>query len=198
MTAISANYIPSTAPASRSTQQCNMHDTPAGKACTSSSAPGHAPLYGRNKTLNMAHGNESPAEQEFTPEELRQIRELQSRDREVHAHEQAHIAAGGRYVRSGASYSYQTGPDGRRYAVGGEVSIDTSEENNPKATIRKMETVRKAALAPARPSAKDRAVAAQAQRKLFEAEAELAEQQREYGTDRGSSLETGTVVNIYA
>ena len=36
----------------------------------------------------------------------------------------------------GASYEYDNGPDGKRYAVGGEVSIDTSTvSGDPQATI---------------------------------------------------------------
>ncbi len=117
-----------------------------------------------------AGARKAPDGHELNREELRQLQELEQRDREVKAHEHAHIAAGGRYVTSGASYKYETGPDGRKYATGGEVSIDTSEEKDPRATIRKMETVRKAALAPARPSSQDRRVAAQASRKIMEAE----------------------------
>ncbi len=116
---------------------------------------------------------------ELTREEIQKVLDLQKRDREVHAHEQAHIAAGGQYVRSGASYKYETGPDGKKYAVAGEVSIDTSEEKDPKATIRKMETVRRAALAPAHPSSKDRAVAAEAQIKEQRAAAELVKAQNQ-------------------
>lgn len=102
-------------------------------------------------------------EAELSPEERKQIEELKARDQEVKTHEQAHIAAGGRYVRSGAQFEYQTGPDGEKYAVGGEVSIDVSKEpGDPRATIAKMQTVIRAALAPADPSSQDRVVAAKA------------------------------------
>jgi hypothetical protein len=98
-----------------------------------------------------------------SPEEQAQVRELRRRDQEVRAHEAAHAAAGGAYVRGGVSYSYTTGPDGKRYAAGGEVGIDTAPvPNNPDATIAKMQTVRRAALAPANPSGQDMAVAAKA------------------------------------
>jgi hypothetical protein len=81
-------------------------------------------------------------------------------------------------VTSGPSYTYQKGPDGVNYAVGGEVKIDTSkEQNNPEATIQKAQQIRRAALAPADPSAKDRAVAAQATQLITEAQAELQKQQ---------------------
>jgi len=110
--------------------------------------------------------------------ERRRLRELQRRDREVRQHEQAHVAAAGRFALGGASFQYEQGPDGRRYAVGGEVDIDVSEESEPEATIAKMQQVRRAALAPAEPSAADRAIAAQAARVLLEARQELAREQR--------------------
>lgn len=109
----------------------------------------------------------------LSAEETALLKELQSRDQEVRQHEMAHIAAGGHYVQGGAVYSYKTGPDGKRYAVGGEVGIDTSRENTPEATISKMRVVRRAALAPASPSAQDRAVAARATLISAEAQAEL-------------------------
>jgi hypothetical protein len=78
-------------------------------------------------------------------------------------------------VRSGASFSYQRGPDGRFYAVGGEVSIDTSPvPGDPQATASKAEQIQRAALAPAQPSGQDRAVAAQAARMAMEARLQQA------------------------
>lgn len=94
--------------------------------------------------------------------ETRQVRQLKKRDQEVRAHESAHLAAGADLVQGGASFSFQRGADGRMYAVGGEVKIDTSAEQDPDDTIRKMQQVKRAALAPAQPSGTDRAVAAQA------------------------------------
>ena len=85
---------------------------------------------------------------DLTEEEQEQVSELKSRDREVRAHEQAHLAAAGPYATGGPSYTYQEGPDGRRYAVGGEVGIDTSPvSGDPEATIQKAQQIRAAALA---------------------------------------------------
>lgn len=113
-------------------------------------------------------------EKVLTEEEQKQVEELKARDTEVRAHEQAHIAAGGSYVRGGARYDYQTGPDGKKYAVGGEVSIDTSAvEGDPQATINKAQVILKAALAPAEPSGQDKAVAAQARQMMASARKEL-------------------------
>ncbi|OQX19336.1 MAG: hypothetical protein BWK76_04935 [Desulfobulbaceae bacterium A2] len=121
---------------------------------------------------------------ELTAEELRMVEELRARDREVRAHEAAHLANAGQYSSGGASFTYQQGPDGRRYAVGGEVGIDTSKEQDPEATIRKMQAVRRAALAPADPSATDRSVAASAA-------ARQAEAQHELQAEKLQALDTG-------
>lgn len=115
--------------------------------------------------------------QELTSDEKKVVAQLEKRDREVRAHEAAHISAGGGVVRGGASYSYQAGPDGKRYAVGGEVGIDASPvKDNPQATIQKMQVVRSAALAPADPSGQDHAVASAATAQMAAARAQLAEE----------------------
>lgn len=122
-----------------------------------------------------------------------ELTRMQARDREVRAHEQAHLAAGGRWVTSGPSYSYQTGPDGRRYAVGGEVGIDSSPvSGDPQATIDKARQVRAAALAPAEPSAQDLKVAARASAMEQKAQAELARAEREARYDARGAREAPT------
>jgi len=104
-----------------------------------------------------------------------QLDGLKSRDREVKAHEQAHLSAAGGFALSAAKFTYVVGPDGQRYATGGEVKIDVSPvEGDPEATIRKAETIRRAALAPAEPSSQDYAVAAKAAALAAKAAAELA------------------------
>ena len=124
----------------------------------------------------------SPREAQQQRQEQLEIAELASRDREVRAHEQAHAAVGGAYAGA-PTYTYSRGPDGKRYAIGGEVSIDSSPiPNDPEATLRKMELVQRAALAPAEPSAQDRRVAAQAAAQATQARAELAQLRREEAT----------------
>jgi len=113
---------------------------------------------------------------EVSPEARRKLAELKARDQEVRAHEAAHMAAGGSLVKGGASFTYQRGPDGGLYAVGGEVSIDTSPERDPRATLAKAERIRAAALAPSDPSSTDRAAAAAASAMAAQAAAELARQ----------------------
>jgi len=100
---------------------------------------------------------EEQQEQNQLRQEVEQLRQV---DREVRAHEAAHSAVGGQYAGA-PSYTFVTGPDGKRYAVAGEVSIDTSRvPNDPEATVQKMLQVQQAALAPADPSGQDLKVAA--------------------------------------
>lgn len=119
-------------------------------------------------------------QQNYDQAVAKQLQQLQARDREVRAHEAAHVAAGGRFVTGGPSYTYQRGPNGRFYAIGGEVSIDVSAvPSNPQATLEKAEVVRRAALAPAQPSPQDLRVASNATRLASRARVDIAIQQRE-------------------
>ena len=103
------------------------------------------------------------AELQLSEEERRLLNELRARDAEVRAHEQAHLAAAGPYANGAPTFEFQTGHDGQQYAVGGEVSIDTSPvPGDPETTVRKAQTIKRAALAPKDPSSQDRQVAAQA------------------------------------
>jgi hypothetical protein len=134
--------------------------------------------------------NQSPAEvkstQELSQEERRQVAELAQRDREVRAHEAAHKSAAGQYARGGASFEYQRGPDGKRYAVGGEVSIDVSSPADPREALQKAQLVQRAALAPAQPSSQDRAIAAQAAQQAAQARIDSQQQKAEesHGEDK--------------
>ena len=121
---------------------------------------------------NGQEQQEKAEQQQQEAKEQKVIDQLEMRDREVRAHEQAHAAIGGS-LAGAPSYEFQTGPDGKKYAVGGEVSIDVSKTNDPESTIRKMQTVRAAALAPAEPSSQDRKVAAEASQNIAEARAEM-------------------------
>ena len=116
---------------------------------------------------------------ELTLEEKQQVNELKQRDTEVKAHEAAHLGVAGGLASGGASYEYQKGPDGRNYAVGGEVSIDSSPVNgDPKATIAKAQQIRRAALAPANPSSQDHKVVAKASQMEAEARQELSKNEQ--------------------
>ncbi len=116
--------------------------------------------------------------EELTEEEQAEVEDMKDRDAEVRTHENAHKSAGGQYAAA-PSYTYETGPDGKRYITDGEVSIDIGEESDPQDTITKMQVVKRAALAPAQPSAQDRQVYAEASQKEAQARQELNEQKQE-------------------
>ncbi|MDT4331417.1 putative metalloprotease CJM1_0395 family protein [Methylomonas sp. MED-D] len=119
------------------------------------------------------------ASAQLSDEQLAQVQKLKTRDREVRAHEQAHLSAAGGLATGGAHFQYVTGPDGVRYATGGDVGIDTSEvSGNPQATLAKADTIRRAALAPAQPSGQDLSVAGQASAMAAKARAELLKSQQ--------------------
>lgn len=126
-------------------------------------------------TANTANADTSAAQKKQVSEaDAALLAKLQARDRQVRQHEMAHLAVSGGLATSGASYTYQKGPDGVNYAVGGEVSIDTSPGRTPEDTIARARQIQAAALAPADPSGQDRSVAAQAQQMEIQARAELA------------------------
>lgn len=119
-------------------------------------------------------------------EDKRLIRELQKRDQEVRAHERAHKTAAGELARGAISYTYQIGPDGRRYAIGGEVRIDASPGNTPEESLERARKIRAAASAPSAPSAQDHSAAADAAQLEAEARSQLRENERENGESRSS------------
>jgi hypothetical protein len=150
--------------------------TPATPSATSPIATTGAEATGVGK--GEGTGALSGGTEDLSDDDQREVQELKNRDREVRAHEQAHIAAAGAHSRGGPSYEYQRGPDNRQYAVGGEVQIDTSAvSGDPEATIRKAQTVRRAANAPAEPSSQDRSVASAAAQMEAKARRELTQQQ---------------------
>ena len=131
-----------------------------------------------DKVEDKAPGTKTDA-RELTEDEKRTVESLQRRDRAVRAHEAAHLAAAGGYAAGGPSYTTQQGPDGRSYAIGGEVPIDMSAERTPEATLRKAQTIRAAAMAPADPSGADKAIAAAASQMAQAAQVQMAEEAAE-------------------
>ncbi len=153
--------------------QANAAD-PTAAASGASANAGAAAGKGTAEASQPGSTQREAGQAELTDEEQKQVRELQATDRRVRAHEAAHAAAAGGLAKGGPSFTYQTGPDGRSYAVGGEVQIDTSAvSGDPAATLRKAEQIRRAALAPADPSSQDRSVAAAAAQMAAQARAEM-------------------------
>jgi len=145
------------------------------------------PITSIPSSIKPADTQKTSPPTELDQQDKQVVARLQARDRAVRAHEQAHVAAGGSLVISGPSYTYQKGPDGVNYAVGGEVNIDTSKEPDPEATLQKAQQIRRAALAPADPSAQDRAVAAQATQLATEARVELQQEKAKLASNSKAS-----------
>jgi hypothetical protein len=140
----------------------------------SDESAGKQNAHDQQESSQQESSQQQASQPEQQTEEQQEISNLEARDKEVRTHEQAHAATGGQYAGS-PQYEYTTGPDNKRYVTDGEVSIDISELNSPEETLRKMQQVRAAALAPAEPSAQDLKVAAEATQKSFEARSEIAE-----------------------
>ena len=131
------------------------------------------PKLGSIGVERLVKSNADDASGQLSAAEQKIVEKLAARDKEVRNHENAHAIVGGRYAAAPV-YEYTTGPDGKRYAVSGAVTIDAAPvKGDPEATIAKMETVKAAALAPAEPSGADRQVAARAEALRLEALAEL-------------------------
>lgn len=130
-------------------------------------------------SLSNKNSEETKEEKAEKENENREIQELKQRDSEVRRHEQAHKSTLGGYAAGGIQYDYTRGPNGVQYAVGGSVAVDLSEEDTPEKTVRKAQTIRRSALAPAEPSSADRQVAAQASQLESAARAELRQQELE-------------------
>ncbi len=162
---------------------------------TSENNPSASPVAGRGVRAQSDRPDDEArgATQELSDEEKKEVVELKRRDQEVRQHEQAHVAAAGRYAQGGPQYEFTTGPDGRQYATGGHVNIDVSPARTPEATIQKAQVIRRAALAPAEPSGQDRAVAAQASQLESEARRELQEAQRAEAQGEGEETTPITV-----
>jgi len=144
-------------------------------------APSRETQTGENKK-SVSGG--SDAEREAAVRELKRI------EQEVIAHEAAHQAAGGA-LTGAATYTYTQGPDGRRYITGGEVSIHVPAGSDPEKTLRDMEQVQRAALAPGNPSGQDLSVAGKAAAAAAQARQELAAKAKESGGDESTSFLPG-------
>jgi len=127
---------------------------------------------------------------DLTAEEKENLDKLKQTDSEVKAHEQAHMAAAGQIAASAPQYQYEKGPDGKMYAVSGEVNIKISEGQDPEKTIEKAEQVKRVALAPVEPSSQDKNVASQADQMIQKAKSELNNSQNNTSDQTSANMTT--------
>ncbi len=130
---------------------------------------------------------------ELTDEEKKKVEELKKKDAEIKKHEQAHKRAAAGIKSTGPHYKYTIGPDGRRYVKDGHVNIDIAEvPNNPEATIKKAQQIRRAALAPGNPSPQDLRIANQAAAMEAKARMEMIKEKNKEnseGTKKNRTIE---------
>jgi hypothetical protein len=169
---MSGGVMPLKSDAKRPTARLRAGKTVASLESSQSGQLGTTPVpFGLGKSISVnLHG-------ELSEEEQRLVEQLRDRDTEVRRHERAHLMAAGRYVIGSPSYTYQVGPDGQRYAVGGEVKVDLAPvDGDPEATLAKARQLQQAALAPSEPSATDRQVAMMASRLAQDAMRQITEE----------------------
>lgn len=103
----------------------------------------------------------SSSAQDLDPVEEAVVNQLRARDSAVRQEEEAHAAAAGPYG-SAPQYTYQIGPDGNVYAIGGHVDVSVSMSGSAAERDRALSTLQNAALAPNAPSGADMAAFRQA------------------------------------
>lgn len=109
---------------------------------------------------------------QLTPAEREALRRMRDRDRAVRTGERMKEAVAGRYVSGSVRYRYERGPDGKPYAVEAEADLNTEPVfGDPRATLRKAEAIKRAALATMSPE--DRAAALRADQQAEEARRDL-------------------------
>ncbi len=100
-------------------------------------------------------------------EEQAIIRELVATDASVRRHEAQHFRAAGGLAVGTPEFDYTVGPDGKYYAVGGQVNVQTSSGADPEQANREAISFVNAATAPGDASAQDFAAARLAQQQTL-------------------------------
>ena len=113
-------------------------------------------------------------ESEMSKSDQALLHKLEVRDAKVRAHETAHIMAAGGQASS-PTYTYQTGPDGKRYAIGGSVNISMLSTGDPESDARQAKNAHRAALATGEPSSRDMQTANKATALIAKAQKEATE-----------------------
>jgi len=130
-----------------------------------------------DKEVEKKESEKSKPDNELSQDEKVLLNKLQARDSEVRSHESAHQSGGA--STGGASYTYQQGPDGKMYAIGGEVSVSMPSGSTPEETIQNAQAVIAAAMAPSDPSGQDFAVASSARIMMMKAQQQKTKDMQE-------------------
>jgi hypothetical protein len=124
-----------------------------------------------------------------------QVQRMRVQEREVRRTQVMKAAVGGAFAGD-STYQFAMGPDGHRYIVGGDVSFDVSPvENNPRATISKMQRIRAAAGVSVQTTQNDRVTTFMSVRTEGTARSQLAKMADVRGGHRSS---VGVTVDVSA
>ena len=120
---------------------------------------------------------------------------IQKKNLHSRRHENAHKAAAAGLTTSAPNYEYETGPDGKKYAVAGDVNVSYKHSDDPEVNLRNAQQLKASALAPADPSSQDRKVAAQADREIAQARQDILEEQRQMSEEEEESSSNISDIN---
>lgn len=135
----------------------------------------------RDKQNAGQQENQTNKKGELTHDDHEMLTRRQNRDVQVRSHEHTHPVTTGRHASGSISYSYQIAPDGRPYAVGGHLNVDTSANRPRKKQSRRCRQSWPQHLHRWIPSPQDRQVAGRASATLAKARVEMAENHKTTG-----------------
>lgn len=97
--------------------------------------------YEKSDTVNLSDNRYDEDDYKRVLEKFKNL------DSQTRAHEQTHAALGD--TTGAISYNYQVGPDGKLYATGGHVRLDTTIPEDEAAALAKLDKLSTAASGPA-------------------------------------------------
>lgn len=149
----------------------------------------------QSESESESGSKENPAggDKELSQQEQQEVMELKMTDAEVRAHEHAHKAAAAGLKTTGPNYEYETGPDGKKYAVAGDVNVSYAKSSDPEVNLKNAQQLKAAALAPADPSSQDRKVAQKADQEIADAKREIMEEQTKAAEEDEGTSESGLI-----
>lgn len=143
-----------------------------------------------SKAMELYKAEQNQPKEELTTQEKQELAKLKITDAEVKRHENAHKAMAAGLQTSGPNYEYETGPDGKKYAVAGDVNISYQKSSDPEVNLKNAQKLKAAALAPAEPSAQDRSVARKADMEIAKAKQEILEEQLNKDNENNNTQST--------
>ncbi len=165
------------------------------EAATASISAKALELYNAEQNSNSKENSTNNSDKELTQQEKQEVAKLKATDAEVKVHENAHKAAAGGLRTSAPNYEYETGPDGKKYAVAGDVNVSYSQSSDPEENLKNAQQLKAAALAPAEPSSQDRKVAMKAEREIAKARQEIQEERQKNEKEVDENTNTSNIQN---